>query len=177
MKSSSYNRLRQMRLIIFQWGFNSGACLRIPELGFYGGVLLFEYVQLFWTRDIVVLVNTTYHVGCCNLMLIQPWIEVMYFSLLWLILNIRMGISISHLSIAGIVAHGRCFLSLFSLAFVLSCFPCSACILQICINLTSFLFSSKFFFSLSLSFCPSHYCSVCCYYCDYYYFQLIFQYL
>ena len=39
-----YNELSQMGLVIFQWGFNSGACLKIPELGFYCGVLLFEYV-------------------------------------------------------------------------------------------------------------------------------------
>ena len=29
----SNNGLRQMGSMIFQWGFNSGACLKIPELG------------------------------------------------------------------------------------------------------------------------------------------------
>ena len=35
----------------------------------------------------------------------------MYCSLLWLTLHIRAGINISHLSIPGIVAHGRCYIS------------------------------------------------------------------
>ena len=59
----------------------------------------------------MVLVNTTYLIGCCDLMLIQPCIKVMCCSLLWLTLHIRAGISISHLSIPGIVAHGRCYIS------------------------------------------------------------------
>ena len=51
--------------------------------------------------------DTTYLVGCCDLMLTQPWIKVMYCSLLWLTLHIREGINILHLSTVGIVAHGR----------------------------------------------------------------------
>ena len=91
----------------FQWGLNSGACLRIPELGFHWGVLLFEYAKLFSTRDVAVLVNTIYMIGCCDLMLMQPWTKVMYCSLLWVTWQIRAGISISHLSTSGIVVHGR----------------------------------------------------------------------
>ena len=80
----------------------------------------------------MVLVNTTYLIGCCDLMLIQPWIKVIYCSLLWLTLHIRAGINISHLSIPGIVAHGKCYISH---CFVLcvcffNCLSCSACILQ-----------------------------------------------
>ena len=79
-------------------------------------------------------------------MLIQPWIKVMYCSLLWLTLHIRAGINISHLSIPGIVAHGRCYIS--------HCFVLCVCFLTDCrvvlvffkcvINLTSFLFKSRF---------------------------------
>ena len=43
----NYNGLRHMGSIIFQWGFNSGACLRIPELKFYWGVLLFDMFSCF----------------------------------------------------------------------------------------------------------------------------------
>ena len=138
-------------MIIFQWGLGSGACLRIPGLGFYWGDLLFEHVQLFWTRDNAALVNTAYLMGCCNLMLIQPRIKFVYCSLLWLTLNIRAEISISHLSIPGIVADGRCYIShcfcFFFLAIVLNCFSCSACILQTRINQTSYLFFIILFFS------------------------------
>ena len=136
-----------MGSIIFQWGFNSGACLRIPELGFYWGVLLFEYIWLFYTRDVAVLVNTTYLIGCYDLMLIQPWIKVMHCSLLWLTLQIRVGIDVSHLSIPVIVTHGRCYIS--------QCFVLCVCaFLTVCrvvlvfskcvMNQTSFLFKSRF---------------------------------
>ena len=37
----SYNKLRQMGSIVSQWGFNSVTCLKIPNLGFHWGVLLF----------------------------------------------------------------------------------------------------------------------------------------
>ena len=70
--------------------------------------------------------------GCWDLMLIQPWIKVMYCSLLWLTFRIRVGISISYLSIPGIVAHDRCYIShCFVLCvYVFNCLSCSACILQ-----------------------------------------------
>ena len=92
---------------------------------------------------------TNYLIGCCDLVLIQSWIKVMYCSLLWLTLHIRAGINISHLSIPGIVAHGRCYIS--------HCFVLCMCVrafLTVCrvvlvflkcvINLTSFLFKSRF---------------------------------
>ena len=40
----TYKGLRQIRSIVFQWGFDSWACLRIPELEIYRRVLLLEYV-------------------------------------------------------------------------------------------------------------------------------------
>ena len=96
--------------------FNSGACLRIPELGFYWG-------------------------GCCDLMLIQPWIKVMYCSLLWLTLHIRVGINISHLSIPGIVPL-LCFVCV--CVFFLTVCRVMLVIFKCVINLTSFLFKSRF---------------------------------
>ena len=65
-------------------------------------------------------------------MLMQPWIKVMYYSLLWLTWHIKPGISTSHLSISWIihlsipriVVHGRCYTSLYILnnLSVLFCF-------------------------------------------------------
>ena len=72
----------------------------------------------------------------------------MYYSLLWLTLHIRMGINISHLSIPGIVAHGRCYISH---CFVLCvCFfnflSCSACILQMRNKPNQFLIQINVYF-------------------------------
>ena len=97
--------------------------------------------------------------GCCDLMVILPWIKVMYCSSLWLILHIRRGINISHLSIPGIVAHGRCYIShcflfLFCFAFF-NCLSCSACILQMRNKPNQFLIQIKVFFFPNLYFCPS----------------------
>ena len=93
----------------------------------------------------------------------------MYCSLLWLTLHIRAGINISHLSIPGIVAHGRCYIS--------HCFVLCVCFLTVCcvvlvffkcvINLTSFLFKSKF---ISFPICDSAHLLSHYYYCYNYYF-------
>ena len=70
----------------------------------------------------------------------------MYFSLLWLTLQIRAGINICHLSIPGIVAHGRCYISHCFVFFV--CFLTVCCVVLVffkcVINLISFLFKSRF---------------------------------
>ena len=81
------------------------------------------------------------NLGCCDLMLIQSRIKVMYWSLLWLTLHITAGISIFHRSIPGIVEH-----IFFLSVIVLTCFLCSYCISKTLINLTRFLFKSKFLF-------------------------------
>ena len=96
----------------------------------------------------MVLVNITYLIGCCDLMLIQPWIKVMYWPLLWLTLHIRAGISISQLSISGIVSKRRCYIS----HCFFNYFSCIACISKTQINLISFLFKSEF---LSFQICDS----------------------
>ena len=89
-------------------------------------------------------------------MLIQPWIKVMYCSLLWLTLHIRAGISISHLSITRIVSHGRCYIShcfVFFVCFFCNCLSCSACIIQMCNTPNQFLIQIKVcFFIIIYSF-------------------------
>ena len=121
--------------------------------------------------------DTTYLIGCCDLMLTQPWIKVMYCSLLWLTLHIRAGTNISHLSIPGKVTNGRRYISLFFPFFLTVCrvvlvfFKCV-------INLTSFLFKYRFF---SFPICGSahllsHYYYCYNYYC-YYYLLLIYIYI
>ena len=46
-----------------------------------------------------------------NGLLIQPWTKVIDYSLPGLTWHTRWRIGISHLSISGIVAHGRCYIS------------------------------------------------------------------
>ena len=46
--------------------------MRIPELCFHCGVSFFVYVLLFLTRDFAGLVSTTYLMGCCDIIPIQP---------------------------------------------------------------------------------------------------------
>ena len=92
----------------------------------------------------------------------------MYCSLLWLTLHVRAGINISHLSILGILAYYRCYIShcfvfLNCLYLVLVFFKCL-------INLTSFLFKSKF---ISLPICDSAPLLSQYYYCRFYYFLLL----
>ena len=94
----------------------------------------------------MVLVNTTYLIGCCDLMLIQTWIKFMYCSFA-LPLHIRVGINISHLSIPGIVAHGRCYIShCFVCVCFFYCLLCSACILQMRNKPNQFLIQIKVYF-------------------------------
>ena len=47
--------------------------------------------------------------GCCEWILIQPWTQVIDYSLPGLTWHTRLGIGISHLWISGIVVHGRCY--------------------------------------------------------------------
>ena len=49
--------------------------------------------------------------GCCEWILIQPWTEVIDYSLLRLTRYTRLKIGMSHLSISGTVVHGRCYIS------------------------------------------------------------------
>ena len=49
--------------------------------------------------------------GCCEWILIQPWTQVIDFSLPGLTWHTGLRIGISHRSISGIVVHGRCYIS------------------------------------------------------------------
>ena len=101
------------------------------------------------SEDFRVLVNTTYLIGCCDLMLIQPWIKVMYCSLLSLTLHIRVGISIPDLSILGIVTHGTCYIShcfAVCVCAFFNCLLCSVCILQMHNKPDNFLIQIKVYF-------------------------------
>ena len=93
-------------------------------------------------------------IGRCDLLLIQPWIKVMYCSLLWLTLHIRVGINISHLSIPGIVAHGWCYISHCFVFCVFFKLLCSACILQMRNKPNQFLIQIKVYFFPNMWFCP-----------------------
>ena len=90
----------------------------------------------------------------------------MYCSLLWLTLHIRVGINISHLSIPGIVAHGRCYISRCIFVFLTVC-SVVLVFFKCVINLTSFLFKSKF---ISFPICDSAHLLSHYYYCYNYYF-------
>ena len=62
-------------------------------------------------------------------------------------IHIRAGINISHLSIRGIVAHGRCYISYcFFCVFFFNCLLCSACILQMRNKPNQFLIQIKVYF-------------------------------
>ena len=49
--------------------------------------------------------------GCCEWILIQPWTQVIDYSLPALTWHIRLRIGISHISISCIVVHGMCYIS------------------------------------------------------------------
>ena len=72
----------------------------------------------------------------------------MYCSLLWLTFRIRVGINISYLSIPGIVAHDRCYIShcFVFCVYVFNCLLCSACILQMHNKPNQFLIQIKVYF-------------------------------
>ena len=48
--------------------------------------------------------------GCCEWILIQPWTQVVDYPLPGLTWHTRLRIGVSHLSISGIVVHGRCYI-------------------------------------------------------------------
>ena len=80
-----------MGSISLQWSTISGVYLRIPEFWFYWWLPLLEYVTVFYTKDVAGLVKTTYTIGCCGMISIQPWFKVMKYSLIWLTWDIKVG--------------------------------------------------------------------------------------
>ena len=97
----------------FQRDFRLEISLKVPH---------FDFDWLLETRYVVDLVNITYLIGCWEKMPIILWIKVLRWN--------RVGINISHLSIPGIVVHGRrcdpiVFIFFFRLHFFsLGCFFC-----------------------------------------------------
>ena len=89
--------------------------------------------------------------GCCSIGQYNLCsLMLMYCLLPWLTLHIRARITISHLTITGIVAHGKCYIShcFFNRLF------CSACILQMHNKPYQFLIQIKVYFFLNLWLCP-----------------------
>ena len=76
-KILSYNRLRQIKPIGFQWDLKSKTCLLISVLDLHRGVSLPGRVMLFLTRDAEFLL----HKGFCEKILIQLWTLVMDYLL------------------------------------------------------------------------------------------------
>ena len=159
-----------MGSIIFQWCFNSGACQRISELGFYWGVLLFVCL---------VVLNQ----GCCgcgqynlpDMMLrldANTTLNKSYVLFITLV-NITYQSRDQYLpSIHSWYCSAWQVLYISLLCFCLNCLSCS---LSCVINLTSFLFKSKL---ISFPICDSAHLSGHCYnyyfYCYNYYFYYYF---
>ena len=100
----------------------------------FGGTSIVYGILLGCCRDVAVSINTTYEIGCCDWILIQPNTEVnnpcvskptcthVIIIWLWLICYIQCGFSVSYLSIPGMAAHDRCNIShSFTFSFKLQC--------------------------------------------------------
>ena len=87
--------------------------------------------------------------GCCEWILIQPWTQVIDYSLLGLARHTRLRIGISHLSISGIVIHGRCYIS-HCFYFLLLFYFLIVCWFIFCI-VFAILFLFLFYFSISFT--------------------------
>ena len=80
--------------------------LRIPLWGSF----VFVWCVVFY-QGCCVFIQYNLLKGCCEWILIQPWTQVLDYSLPGLTWHIRLRIGISHLSISGIVVRGRCYIS------------------------------------------------------------------
>ena len=97
-----------MRLISLQWDWKSEACHGISEEELHCGVPLYLHDVLFLTRDVAL---QSAQGLSCEWILMQPWTQVIDYSLPGLTWYIRLRIGISHLPISWIVVHGRCSIS------------------------------------------------------------------
>ena len=142
-----------MGSIIFQWGFNSGACQRIPELGFYWGVLLFVCL--------VVLNQGCCGCGQCNLpdrMLRLDAITTLNKSYVLFITLVNITYQSRDQNLPSIhswysSAWQVLYIPLF--CFCLNCLSCSSCILHMKNKPNQFLVQIKVYFFTNLWFCPS----------------------
>ena len=69
------------------------------------------YVCVNFTQGCYVFIQCYLVKGCCEWIIIQPWTHVIGYSLPVLTWHTRLTTGISHLSVSGIVAHGRCYIS------------------------------------------------------------------
>ena len=74
------------------------------------GSFVFVWCVVF-NQGCCVFIQYTLLKACCEWMLIQPWTQVMDYSLPGLTWHTRLRIDISQLSISGIVVHDRCYIS------------------------------------------------------------------
>ena len=99
------------------------------------GVPLSLYVFVVFNQGCCVFIQYNLLKGCCEWILIKPWTQVIDYLLPGLTWHTRLRIGISHLSISGIVVHGRCYIShcfyfLLFFYFLIACwliFVCCFC--------------------------------------------------
>ena len=109
-KMLNYNGLRQMGFISLQWDLKSETCQGISDLEFYcWGSFVFVWWAIF-SQGCCVFIQCNLLKGCCEWILIQPWTQVIDYSLPGLTWHIRLRTGIADLSISGIVVHGRCYI-------------------------------------------------------------------
>ena len=97
-----------MRLISLQWDWKSEACHGISEEELHCGAPLYLHDVLFLTRDVAL---QSAQGLSCEWILMQPWTQVIDYSLPGLTWYIRLRIGIFHLPISWIVVQGRCSIS------------------------------------------------------------------
>ena len=138
---------------------------------FIEGFFCSSIISCFWNRDVAVLVNTTYLIGCCDLMLIKSWIKVMYCLLLWLTLHQSGDHYLPSIHSWDSSPSQVLYIPL----FFFNCSSCSACILQMRNKPNQFLIQIKVYFFPNLWFCPSLFCpSSHYYYCYNHYFVITY---
>ena len=100
------------------WNMTGGFRLRISLWGSF----VFVWC-IFFNQECCVFIQYNLLKGCCKWILIQPWTQVIDYSLPGLTWHTRLRIGISHLSISGIVVHGRCYIS-HCFYFSVLCYDC-----------------------------------------------------
>ena len=105
------------------WSLNSlwGFCVFVWCAAFYRGCCIFIQYNLLK--------------GCYEWILIQPWTQVLDYSLPGLTWHTRLRIRIPYLSISGIVIHGRCDISIaftFLLFFTFLLLFMIVCLVDLC---------------------------------------------
>ena len=89
---------------------------------------IYIYIYIKFNQGCYVFIQYNLLKGCCEWILMQSWNQVIHYGLTW---RIRLRIGISHLSISGLVVHGRswyfplllffCYILFFSYLFMIFC--------------------------------------------------------